>query len=667
MTRRNILGLFLTAGFVSAFALACTDSPTATDETLPVPGTPLFLLDDNFNGSGACLGEDSYDAGRVGGMQSPSDLNCTANDIEIAEAYAVAWSLDNVTFTPAEAGPITCVEGETIYVETVAHLRSNATARYDIGVWIAEDGGDAVTGECGHWNLLNTDDGVYNDDGDQCGDMRSGPDVIVELGVLELTCTPNEDNLLEVGACLGWNNNARQACPLGSDDEQGFRFGTTPETKSKCNCDPFVLDIIVLQEAHLEVVKACDPVDWDGYFDLVIDGDHIAEIRAEDEECGGTTGRQTLGAGTSVDPGADYTFAEYAGMDTDLDDFNTTWECRTVGDDLVDSGSGPGPHNIHLNPDDDIVCTFTNAVKRASLTLNKTVVNDDGGTAVAADFQAYINGEEVDWGVPETDLLPGLYTASEDVVAGYSAGDWGGDCNADGTITLNPGQNAVCSITNDDIAPTLTLYKIVDGGTAVADDFQAYIDGSPVPWATAQTLSVGSYVVSESVVADYEAGTWTGDCDPDGSITLALADEAECTITNTYVPPMDTETAWAANGNVPLQLPFNPDGGGDWATYVQYQGFEGTGKVVTMFAGQTIEVGTATFSAEAGGEVTIVIELTGGWSFAPESVVAVQDYDSAPSGNPAPGQFDHKEPATGTDHSITVPLANYYAVHAVVQ
>jgi hypothetical protein len=363
------------------------------------------------------------------------------------------------------------VEGATIWVETVARLAINATERYDIGVWIAKGEGDAVTGTCGHWNLLNEES--FDHDGDQCGDMSSGVDQQVDLGVLELTCSPNEEGFLEVGACLGWNNNKRQQCPLGGEDEIHYRYGTTPETKSKCNCDPFVLPMTVLQEAHLEVVKACDPEDWDANFDLVIDGETIDEIRAEDEGCGGSTGKQLLGAGTNLSPGAEYEFAEYAATGTNLDHFDTTWECRTRADDtLVDDGTGSGPHPIALDPGDDIICTFTNTVKRATLTLEKTV---DGGTATEDDFQAYINGDAVDWGDPQT-LLPGPYTASEDVVAGYTAGDWGGDCVEDGSITLAPGDNKTCTITN-----TFVPVETCEAGDRVTSVTLEVISASPDP------------------------------------------------------------------------------------------------------------------------------------------------------------------------------------------
>jgi hypothetical protein len=170
----------------------------------------------------------------------------------------------------------------------------------------------------------------------------------------------------------------------------------------------------------------------------------------------------------------------------------------------------------------------------AQLTLEKIVINDDGGTAVVNDFQAKIDGGNVPWFVAQ-ELLAGSYTASETVVTGYTAGNWGGDCAADGSITLAPGDIKTCTITNDDDPAFLTLNKIVvndDGGTAVINDFQAKIDGGNVPWGVAQSIGAGSFTASETVVTGYTAGTWTGDCAPDGSVTLALGESKTCTITN---------------------------------------------------------------------------------------------------------------------------------------
>ena len=120
------------------------------------------------------------------------------------------------------------------------------------------------------------------------------------------------------------------------------------------------------------------------------------------------------------------------------------------------------------------------------------------------------------------------------------------------------------------------------------------------------------------------------------------------------------ETAWAANGNVPLELRYVARG--NWATYVAY-----SGEPKTLFAGQTIPVGTVLLSAAPGPYVTITINLTGDWVF--EDVgenLKVQDYAEAPSGNPAPGKFAWKTTESGQSASITVPANNFYGVHANV-
>jgi uncharacterized membrane protein YgcG len=88
-----------------------------------------------------------------------------------------------------------------------------------------------------------------------------------------------------------------------------------------------------------------------------------------------------------------------------------------------------------------------------TLTVTKIVINDDGGTAVVGDFPLFIDGFPVTSGVAST-TSAGAHTVSETTLAGYSASVWGGDCNPDGTISLTPGQNANCTITNDDVAVT---------------------------------------------------------------------------------------------------------------------------------------------------------------------------------------------------------------------
>jgi hypothetical protein len=139
---------------------------------------------------------------------------------------------------------------------------------------------------------------------------------------------------------------------------------------------------------------------------------------------------------------------------------------------------------------------------------------------------------------------------------------------------------------------------------------------------------------------------------------IHLADTATVDIICQIPPPVRSETAWAANGNIPGSLRYTPRG--NWATYLAYASAP---KTVTLFAGQNQPAGTVSLSAPSGGMVTITISLNPGWSFNPNDVIHIQDYESPPSGNPAPGRFAYKFLPGAT---ITVPVNNFYGIHMVV-
>lgn len=127
------------------------------------------------------------------------------------------------------------------------------------------------------------------------------------------------------------------------------------------------------------------------------------------------------------------------------------------------------------------------------------------------------------------------------------------------------------------------------------------------------------------------------------------------------------ETAWAANGDLPGEIGYVD--ASQWATYVEYFDVE---KTVTLFAGQTIPIGTATFYAPENGWVTIAIDLVDGWIFyydladeEEDDNLKVQDYEFPPEGNPAIGLFDWKAvvPFGSSTGEIDVPVNNFYGVH----
>src|SRR5204863_79483 len=140
---------------------------------------------------------------------------------------------------------------------------------------------------------------------------------------------------------------------------------------------------------------------------------------------------------------------------------------------------------------DNKTCTISNDDKAPKLTLVKTVINDNGGTKQVSDFPLFVNGSPVTSGVATTLSVNVLYTATETSDPGYTASAWGGDCSANGTITLALGDNKTCTITNDDKAANLTLAKKVinnDDGTKPTSDVSLLVNGSPVTTGVAATL-----------------------------------------------------------------------------------------------------------------------------------------------------------------------------------
>ncbi len=178
----------------------------------------------------------------------------------------------------------------------------------------------------------------------------------------------------------------------------------------------------------------------------------------------------------------------------------------------------------------------------ATLTLIKSVENDNGGTAVAADFQAKIDGGNVPWGVAQT-LTPGAHTASETGLEGYITTVWGGDCAADGSITLVAGENKTCSNMSADIPGTLIVKKVLtqDNGrteTAVAFSFQVNGGTATAFEADGQndvTVNAGTYSVVE--VADTNYTTTYENCT---DVVIPNGGTATCTITNNDVAAAPT-------------------------------------------------------------------------------------------------------------------------------
>ncbi|HEU5056223.1 MAG TPA: hypothetical protein VFU21_06850, partial [Kofleriaceae bacterium] len=497
-----------------------------------------------------------------------TSLNCTSNDVRIAEFT----NLSEVT---------SCIEGEPVAVELQARVVATSAERWDVGFFVSLDGKDpnllppaeGASLECYNDFLhpvsadnsdLDVDGGsgpFYNGEVDvqaedetydQCGDIQQGVDNYVDLAAFSVVCQDNNgDGIADVPACTVWANSATTKVDETSCQNE---LDTTAETTAKCTCEPVpISNLVVRKHGTIAVDKVVSPSSAPGLFNLQIDG----TTEAADVGHGGSTGTQVVDAGT-VPPGTGVTHSvgETAGTGTSLAHYTSSIAC-TSDQGHSASASGAGPLSILVLPDEDWTCTITNTLKPAHLTLVKQVVNDNGGTALAtawtlaATGATSISGASGSAAVTNVEVMPGSYALSESGgPAGYLAGTWScaGGSQSGASVTLAPDQSATCTITNDDIAPSLTLVKEVvndNGGTAGAADWTLSGSGpTPISGAggavSGPTFSAGTYTLSESGPTGYVASAWScaGGTQVGDTIAVGLGQSATCTISNDDMPPV---------------------------------------------------------------------------------------------------------------------------------
>ena len=194
---------------------------------------------------------------------------------------------------------------------------------------------------------------------------------------------------------------------------------------------------------------------------------------------------------------------------------------------------------ITLNEGDDITCTITNDDQQSYIIIDKTVVNDNGGSAAADDFKLTVDGnaalDEVKFPVN-----PGTYTAGETNLPGYTEGTWGTDCDEEGEVTVALGETKTCTITNDDQQSYITVVKTVtndDGGSAAPDDFDLTLEGAATTSGTAVPVNPGTYTAGETLLPGYTFDGFSGGCDTNGDVAVALGESKTCTLTNNDIAP----------------------------------------------------------------------------------------------------------------------------------
>ena len=271
---------------------------------------------------------------------------------------------------------------------------------------------------------------------------------------------------------------------------------------------------------------------------------------------------------------------------------------------------------------DVLTCTITDddiAANVPTLTVTIEVVNDDGGLAVVSDWTVDIVGSNVssagfagtEAGVAVT-IESGLYIVVESGGPSGYARSFSADCS--GAISL--GDNLTCTITNDDIAPQLTVVKAVvndGGGSAVASDWIMNIAGTKVSNSgfdgseagVTISLGVGIFSVSETGGPFGYVMSVSNDC----SGIIYLGEELTCTVTNYDIAPQLTVIKAVVN-----------DGGGtavanDWIMDISGSNPSRTGFYGTENPGLTISLDPGNYSvSERAGLPGYMMTLSSGCS-----------------------------------------------------
>jgi hypothetical protein len=285
---------------------------------------------------------------------------------------------------------------------------------------------------------------------------------------------------------------------------------------------------------------------------------------------GGVSTTSFDGSGTnqiSVDLGA-YAVTEYGVVEGKV----------TVGDETYSVEYSAGCSGTMTA--DGAECTVTNTfvnpdATTGTLTVNKVVVGGttatssfaftlDGGVSTTSFDGSGTNQVSVDLGayaVTEYGVVEGKVTVGDETYSvEYSAG-----CS--GTMTA---AGAECTITNTFVNPdattgTLTVNKVVVGGTTATSSFAFTLDGgvSTTSFDGSGTnqisVDLGAYAVTEYGVVEGKVTvgdeTYSVEYSAGCSGTMT-ADGAECTVTNTFVDPGN-----GGNGTPPIVVTTTGGGG----------------------------------------------------------------------------------------------------------
>lgn len=264
----------------------------------------------------------------------PTNLgSCTANEVQTTVVSA----------TPLPSDPTCSSPTDTIDVRVTLSWAANAD-RYDLGVYIAKDGGSLNGTPAGRPPAqvctgaaapIGTFPNLETTAGDTCGDIVGGSTVTWTVDTTVGCGGVTAAGVLQVGSCRFWDQTKNKLPACSSVQSAG--------TGSKCDCSALTITGAGLTFGTLTVVKKLVPVDDPGKFNLTIDG----VVNVSNVGDGGTTGAVSVNTGSHL-------VGETAGTGTDLADYDRTISCT--------NGTGS---TATVVAGQNTTCTITNTRKTA--------------------------------------------------------------------------------------------------------------------------------------------------------------------------------------------------------------------------------------------------------------------------------------------------------------
>lgn len=228
-------------------------SDVSAEDPSSVSEKPLPNIDPRA-GEKDCLQSNYNDAGY------PGEMDCTSDD-------TIVLSLSSL--------PSTCIPGAMVNVTINAEIQVQGS-KYDIGWYIATDGGDALTGTCAvsgfhkptEYAVMSstTSGGVVSfcdtelENSNQCGDVLLNSNVetaTVWVPLLVETAIPclddNLDGTLDLSVCLTWRTEETDVACFANGD---LSSGLYPSTSESCHCETYEVPTIKVPNVE-DVIAPC--------------------------------------------------------------------------------------------------------------------------------------------------------------------------------------------------------------------------------------------------------------------------------------------------------------------------------------------------------------------------------------------------------------------------